>query len=49
MEIDFMEAIEGAKKTVKYAKQEQCGTCSGSGEKPGSRPEICEGCNGTGF
>lgn len=49
LEIEFMEAIEGASKTVSYQRTDVCQTCKGSKAKPGSSPSTCGGCNGQGF
>jgi molecular chaperone DnaJ len=35
-------------KTVRYQRHVACETCSGSGAKPGTRPETCRYCNGHG-
>lgn len=49
LEIDFMEAINGANKTVNFVRTDVCGTCKGSRAKPGTSPTTCGGCGGTGF
>ena len=36
-------------KAVSYARINKCGTCKGTKQKPGSRPIICETCEGTGM
>lgn len=46
--IDFEEAVFGTEKTVTLPKWESCGTCHGSGAKPGTSPTTCSRCNGTG-
>ena len=46
--IDFEEAVFGTEKTVTLPKWESCGTCKGSGAKPGTSPTTCSRCNGTG-
>ena len=48
MTIDFEEAVFGTEKTVTLPKWESCGTCKGSGAKPGTSPTTCSRCNGTG-
>lgn len=46
--LDFMEAVHGIKKRIKYARQETCEVCHGSGAKEGTQPETCGTCNGRG-
>lgn len=42
------EAARGTTKKVKFSRQEICGDCSGSGAAPGTKPETCQQCGGTG-
>lgn len=46
--ISFMEAAKGTSKTVTITPLVQCGTCTGSGMKPGIQKSSCKSCNGTG-
>jgi molecular chaperone DnaJ len=46
--IKFEEAVFGATKEVQLQTYEACGTCNGSGAKPGTYAESCKKCNGTG-
>ncbi len=46
--ISFEEAAFGCKKEVTVARVEQCADCKGSGCAPGTTPEICPECRGTG-
>ena len=48
MSIKLEEAVFGTKKDVQIQSYDSCGTCSGSGAKPGTSPESCKRCNGTG-
>jgi molecular chaperone DnaJ len=48
MSIDFMEAAFGTEKTISIPKMDSCGDCAGSGCRPGSHPETCSHCQGTG-
>lgn len=48
LELDFMDAIKGIKKTIEIPKTTSCETCSGSGAKPGTAPVKCSTCRGTG-
>ncbi len=49
LEIDFKESAAGTKKTVELARREVCGTCGGSGSKPGTSPATCKACGGRGM
>lgn len=46
--LDFKEAIFGVEKEIEIARLENCGTCEGSGAKPGTRPTKCNTCGGQG-
>ncbi len=48
LEITFEEAAFGAEKTVEVRRQELCSVCDGSGAEPGTTPETCTECGGTG-
>lgn len=48
LKLDFKEAIFGGEKEIKISHLETCGTCTGSGAKPGTRPSTCGTCSGTG-
>lgn len=48
LKLDFKEAIFGGEKEIKISHLETCGTCSGSGAKPGTRPRTCGTCGGSG-
>lgn len=48
MEITLEEAAFGLDTTVDIPRSESCETCSGSGAKPGTEPETCSQCHGTG-
>lgn len=48
LKLDFKEAIFGGEKEIKISHLETCGTCSGSGAKPGTRPTTCSTCGGSG-
>ncbi len=48
MTIEFMDAAFGKETEIELEKLETCGTCKGTGAKPGTEPEICSLCNGTG-
>ena len=46
--ISFEEAVFGCTKQVEINYKEECENCHGSGAKPGTSPEKCTKCNGTG-
>lgn len=48
IQITFEEAAFGTHKVIEVMVTEDCDTCSGSGAKPGSNPETCNQCHGTG-
>ncbi len=48
IEIDFFEAVFGAKKVIEIKRKESCINCNGSGLKPGSKMKVCSTCGGHG-
>ncbi|KAL3515528.1 hypothetical protein ACH5RR_022430 [Cinchona calisaya] len=46
--LDFKEAVFGVEKEIEITRLESCGTCDGSGAKPGTRPSKCSTCGGQG-
>ncbi|KAK2440384.1 chaperone protein dnaJ GFA2, mitochondrial [Trifolium repens] len=48
VELSFMEAVQGCTKTVTFETEMLCNTCGGSGVPPGTRPETCKRCKGSG-
>lgn len=48
MTIEFKEAVFGKETDIEIPRTDQCDNCSGSGAKPGTRPETCSTCRGTG-
>jgi molecular chaperone DnaJ len=46
--LTFPEAVWGVTKDVKVSREVACTTCTGSGAKPGSKPEVCKTCQGKG-
>lgn len=48
MTLSFEEAAFGKETDIFIPKEENCGTCGGDGAKPGTKPESCSHCKGTG-
>ncbi|HEY0872308.1 MAG TPA: molecular chaperone DnaJ [Vicinamibacterales bacterium] len=48
LEITFEESAEGTETSIIVPREETCETCSGSGAAPGTSPETCAQCRGTG-
>ena len=46
--VSFTEAAFGCEKSVTLERSEQCPTCKGNGCAPGTTPEICPDCHGSG-
>ncbi|KAA8515705.1 hypothetical protein F0562_018684 [Nyssa sinensis] len=49
IELSFMEAVQGCTKTVTFQTDFLCEACGGSGVPPGTRPETCKRCRGSGM
>lgn len=48
LQITLNEAYSGTEKRIEIPKQASCETCNGNGCAPGSQPETCPQCRGTG-
>ncbi len=46
--LSFIEAAKGCKKTININRMVRCEDCNGSGAASGTQPEICPDCRGTG-
>ena len=46
--ITFEEAVFGCEKEIDMVLKDECTTCGGTGAKPGTSPETCSKCHGTG-
>ena len=46
--ISFEEAVFGCTKEIELTLKDPCKTCGGTGAKPGTSPETCSNCHGTG-
>jgi len=48
LEINLEDAFNGRSEEVTIPSSEPCGTCGGTGAEPGTKPEVCDMCNGAG-
>ncbi|MEX1030488.1 MAG: molecular chaperone DnaJ [Paenibacillaceae bacterium] len=48
MTIEFKEAVFGKEMDLTIPRTEDCGKCHGNGAKPGTKPETCSTCKGSG-
>ena len=48
LSVEFTEAAFGCEKSITIDRFEQCPTCKGKGCAPGTTPEVCTECHGTG-
>ncbi|MBS4194737.1 molecular chaperone DnaJ [Lederbergia citri] len=48
MTLTFEEAVFGKETIIEIPREETCDTCNGSGAKPGTTPESCPHCHGSG-
>jgi len=48
LEVGLEEVATGVEKTLRMARLGRCETCDGSGAQPGTSPETCPYCHGTG-
>lgn len=46
--LDLHEVAKGVTREIRFRRHEPCGTCGGSGAKPGTHPETCRYCGGRG-
>jgi len=47
--LTFQQAAMGITKDMFVSVMDTCGSCKGNGSEPGSKPERCPNCNGTGM
>jgi molecular chaperone DnaJ len=48
LEMEFEQAAFGLETNLQFPRVETCGTCSGSGSAPGTKPTQCNACGGSG-
>ena len=48
LRVSLLEAAKGVSRNIEVPRWENCGTCGGSGAKPGTKPETCPTCGGHG-
>ncbi len=48
LNLSFQEAVFGTKKEIEISRVENCSLCRGIGSKPGTNPQKCPDCNGSG-
>ncbi|MDQ7013225.1 MAG: molecular chaperone DnaJ [Planctomycetota bacterium] len=46
--IDLTDVAKGCERDIEFTRLDVCETCSGSGAKPGTKPETCGTCRGQG-
>lgn len=47
--ISFVDAVDGVTVPIRLAGDEACGTCHGTGSRPGTSPKVCTKCKGSGM
>jgi molecular chaperone DnaJ len=48
LHLDFLDAVHGVTTSVSITSEAPCSVCGGTGAKPGTLPDICGTCQGTG-
>lgn len=48
LEVDLLEVLNGAEHPIQFRCNQGCETCKGSGAEPGTQPETCKACGGSG-
>lgn len=46
--ISFLESVTGVEREITLNTKDPCGTCGGTGAKPGTQPKMCPRCGGKG-
>jgi molecular chaperone DnaJ len=48
LHLDFLDAVHGVTTSVSFTAEAACSVCNGSGAAPGTNPETCPDCHGSG-
>ena len=48
LEVSLEDAARGSETRIRIPTMEECGSCKGSGAKPGTQPKVCPTCGGAG-
>jgi molecular chaperone DnaJ len=48
LHLDFLDAVHGVTTSVSFTADAVCSVCHGSGAKPGTTPDVCPQCGGSG-
>lgn len=48
LKLTLEQAAQGGEHIIHITKQDRCKTCGGNGAKPGTQPQICSECKGSG-
>jgi molecular chaperone DnaJ len=48
LHLDFLDAVHGITTTVSFTSDAVCHVCHGSGAEPGTAPQVCPDCGGSG-
>jgi molecular chaperone DnaJ len=48
LEVEISDVLHGLESQIKIPKTRSCGSCGGSGAQPGTHPETCQRCRGSG-
>src|SRR4029079_3853707 len=48
LHLDFLDAIHGVTTSVSFTAEAVCSVCHGSGAEPGTTPQTCPDCGGSG-
>ncbi|GMV90872.1 MAG: chaperone protein DnaJ 1 [Candidatus Hydrogenedentota bacterium] len=49
VQVDLHDVANGAKKTLRFKRWDRCTECNGSGAEPGTQPQTCPDCHGSGM
>lgn len=48
LRIPLIDVLNGAKRTIRVPRTDSCSDCTGTGAAPGTKPETCPDCGGSG-